>query len=331
MPGQNQFQIGMPQFDKAVVNLENGKKFIITNSSASISRGDIYMQGMNLNKKTYNKVYLNFDDIANGGEFEVLTGRLPNKIFMEGLEKPASRITDNLIVPNPYIVSPAKAFKQPMNIEIKCADAGAKVYYTLDGSTPSASSTLYASPINIASNTTVKAIAIENGKTSFVDEASFNKIRDDIKISIVNKYLPNYADQGDETLINGIRGKANWRLGNWQGYQGVDLVAIVDMGSVKPIKQVSLGTLQDTGSWIVFPQWVQYWISDDGITYKLASTVNTKIDIKELKVQTQEFTAPLTVNARYIKVIAKQYGALPDWHESKGQPSYIFADEITIE
>jgi hypothetical protein len=29
--------------------------------------------------------------------------------------------------------------------------------------------------------------------------------------------------------------------------------------------------------------------------------------------------------------MAKQYGPLPGWHESKGQPSYIFADEITIE
>jgi putative alpha-1,2-mannosidase len=331
MPGQNQFQIGMPQFDKAVINLENGKKFTILNSGTSISRGNIYLQGMNLNKKTYNKVYLNYDDIANGGEFEVLTGRLPNKLFMEGLEKPASRITENLIVPDPYILAPSKTFKQPISIEIKCGDAGAKIYYTLDGTEPTVNSTLYSSPINISANTVVKAIAIENGKASFVDEGTFTKIRDDIKITIVNKYLPNYADQGDNTLINGIRGKANWRLGKWQGYQGVDLVAIVDMGQVKPIKQVSLGTLQDTGSWIVFPQYVQYWVSDDGSNYKLAATVNTKVDINDLKVQTQDFTAPLNLNARYIKLVAKQYGPLPAWHESKGEPSYIFADEIVVE
>jgi hypothetical protein len=103
------------------------------------------------------------------------------------------------------------------------------------------------------------------------------------------------------------------------------------MERVRPIKQVSLGTLQDSRSWIVFPKYVQYWVSDDGINYKLAATVNTKVDIKDLNVQTQEFVAPLNVSARYIKLIAKQYGPLPDWHESKGQPSYIFADEITVE
>ncbi len=330
-PGQQQFQIGMPQFDKAVINLENGKKFTILNPGASINSSNIYLQGMNLNKKSYNKIYLDFADIANGGEFEVLTGRLPNKMFVQSLEKPTSKITDDLIVPDPYIIAPAKTIKQPFNVEIKCADANAKIYYTLDGSAPTENSTLYSSPINFSTNTTIKAIAVENGKSSFVDEASFIKARDDIKLTLINKYLPNYADEGNNALINGIRGKANWRLGNWQGYQGNDIIAIVDMGQVKPIKQVSIGTLQDTGSWIVFPQYVQYWVSDDGNNYKLAATVNTKIDIKDLTVQTQEFTAPLNVNARYIKLVAKQYGPLPEWHESKGQPSYIFADEIVVE
>lgn len=330
-PGQQQFQIGMPQFDKAVINLENGKKFTILNPGAGISGGDIYLQGMNLNKKSYNKIYIDYADIANGGEFEVLTGSLPNKLFVQDLEKPTSKITDNLIVPNPYILAPAKTFKQPFNIEIKCADTAAKIFYTLDGTIPTANSTLYTSPINISTNITVKAIAVEGEKTSFVDEGSFTKIRDDLKLTLPNKYLPNYADEGDNTLINGLHGKANWRLGNWQGYQGNDLVAIIDMGQVKPVKQVSLGALQDTRSWIVFPKYVEYWVSDDGLNYKLAATVNTKVAINDLNVQTQEFSAPLNLNTRYIKLIAKQYGALPDWHESKGQPSYIFADEIVVE
>ncbi len=330
-PGQQQFQIGTPQFDKAVINLENGKKFVILNPGASINSNNIYLQGMNLNKKAYNKLYLNFDDIANGGEFEVLTGRLPNKLFVQSLEKPTSAITDNLIVPNPYILAPGKTFTKTMSVEIKCADDKAKIYYTLDGSTPTESSTLYTGPVNFSVNTTVKCIAIEDGKASFVDEGTFTKIRDDLKLSLINKYLPNYADEGDNALINGIHAKANWRLGNWQGYQPNDLIAVVDMGEVKPVKQVSIGTLQDTRSWIVFPKYVEFWISDDGVSYKLASTVNTKVDIKDLNVQTQEFTAPLNLSTRYIKVVAKQYGALPDWHESKGQPSYIFADEITIE
>ncbi|MEP6614263.1 MAG: GH92 family glycosyl hydrolase, partial [Mucilaginibacter sp.] len=319
-PGQQQFQIGMPQFDKAVINLENGKKFTITNPGSSISRGNIYLQGMNLNKLAYNKLYLNYDDIAKGGDFEVLTGKLPNNIFVSSLEKPTSKITDSLIVSNPYIIAPSKTFKQTIKVEIGVAEKDAKIYYTTDGSAPTTASTSYSGPFNISANTTIKAIAIQNGKSSFAVSGIFTKIRDDIKLTLVNKYLPNYADQGDNTLINGIRGKANWRLGNWQGYQNNDVVAIIDMEQVKPIKQVTFGALQDSRSWIVFPKQVEYWLSDDGVNYKLAATVNSKVDISDLNVQTQDFIAPLNTNARYIKVIAKQYGPLPEWHESKGSP-----------
>jgi putative alpha-1,2-mannosidase len=331
MPGQQQFQLCVPQFDKTVINLENGKKFTIINSGAGISRANIYLQGMNLNKSAYNKLYIDYNTIYNGGEFEVFTGKLPNKLFMAGLERPTSTINDNLIVSNPYITGAGKSFKKPFNAVIGCSEKDAAIYYTTDGSTPTASSTLYTAPIPVSANVTIKAIAIKNGKSSFVDEAYFSKIRDDIKITIVNKYLHDYADQGDETLINGLHGTTNWHVGNWQGWQGDDLVAILDMGQVKPINKISLGTLQDSRAWIVFPKYVQYWVSDDGVNYKLLSTVDTKVDIKDLAVQTQEFGADLHTNARYIKVIAKQYGALPEWHENKGEQSYIFADEITVE
>ena len=331
MPGQQQFQIGMPLFDKAVIHLENGKKFTVLNPNADVNNSNIYIQSMKLNNSAYNKIYLDYNTVYNGGELKVTTGKVPNKLYDKALIKPTSKITDDLIVANPYIITPSKTFKKPFDAIIKCGDKDAKIYYTIDGTIPTVNSKLYTTPIPVAKNTTIKAVAIKNGKSSFVDEGTFIKIRDDIKLTLVNPYLTNYADQGNETLINGVHGKTDWRLGNWQGYQGVDLVAILDFGSVKPINKISLGTLQDTNVWIVFPQYVQYWVSDDGIDYKLLSTVKTKVDVKDLTVQTQEFSADLNTRARYIKVIAKQYGPLPDWHPFKGSPSYIFADEITVE
>ena len=330
-PGQQQFQIGLPAFEKIAITLENGKFINISNPGATVSRNNIYLQGINLNKKAYNKLYIDYNDLANGGNLEVLTGSLPNRMFMNGLEKPSSAITDDLIVPNPAINTLSRTFQQDLKVDITCSDADAKIYYTTDGSAPSANSTLYTAPFTITSSTTIKAVAIKNGKSSFVDEGVFKKISSNLKLTLLTKYLPNYADEGDNTLINGIRGKNNWRLGNWQGYQGNDLVAVVDMGQVKPVKEVGLGTLQDSGAWIVFPRYVEYWVSDNGTDYKLATTVKTKVNIDDYKVQIQDFRADLNTNTRYIKIVAKQYGPLPDWHESKGSPSYIFADEIMVE
>jgi putative alpha-1,2-mannosidase len=176
-PGQQQFQVGIPQFDKAVINLENGKQFTILNSAASLGKGNIYMQGMSLAKKAYNKLYLNFADIANGGEFEVFAGKLANKMFIHDIEKPTSKITDSLIVTIPYIIAPSKSFKTPISIQIKSAGPGSKIYYTVDGLTPTANSLLYTQPIIISANTTVKAIAISNGNSSFIDEATFIKLK----------------------------------------------------------------------------------------------------------------------------------------------------------
>lgn len=55
------------------------------------------------------------------------------------------------------------------------ADSGAEIRYTTNGSNPSASSSLYSSPITLNATTTVKAIAIKNGVTSSVASQTFTK------------------------------------------------------------------------------------------------------------------------------------------------------------
>ena len=37
------------------------------------------------------------------------------------------------------------------------------------------------------------------------------------------------------------------------------------------------------------------------------------------------------VEARYVRVIARNYGTIPDWHPGRGDGAFIFVDEILIE
>ena len=59
------------------------------------------------------------------------------------------------------------------SIEITCATAGANIYYTLDGSVPTSSSTPYTGAISISETKTLKAIAIKGENSSSVTEATY--------------------------------------------------------------------------------------------------------------------------------------------------------------
>lgn len=63
----------------------------------------------------------------------------------------------------PVFTPAAGTVEEGTEVTIACATEGAKIYYTLDGTVPTAESTLYDKAIVINEETTVKAIAIKEG------------------------------------------------------------------------------------------------------------------------------------------------------------------------
>lgn len=72
------------------------------------------------------------------------------------------------------VISGVTPFETSTSVSMS-AESGAEIRYTVDGSTPSASSSLYSSAITLNATTTVKAIAIKNGVTSSVANKTFTK------------------------------------------------------------------------------------------------------------------------------------------------------------
>ena len=82
-----------------------------------------------------------------------------------------SPASDTLAAPT---ISGNTTFSESTEVSIAAA-AGAEIRYTTDGSTPTASSTLYSAAITLTETTSVKAIAIKDGQTSEVASKTFVK------------------------------------------------------------------------------------------------------------------------------------------------------------
>lgn len=86
----------------------------------------------------------------------------------------------------PVISPESQTFSEAVAVTISAAE-GATIYYTLDGTTPTEASDVYAgAPIAVVSTTTVKAMAIEEGKTpSDVAAETYTKVAGDFAMSSV--------------------------------------------------------------------------------------------------------------------------------------------------
>ncbi|WIY05139.1 chitobiase/beta-hexosaminidase C-terminal domain-containing protein [Amycolatopsis mongoliensis] len=74
----------------------------------------------------------------------------------------------------PTFSPPGGTYSSAQTVTISSATAGATIRYTVDGSTPTASSTLYSGPISVPNSRTVNAIALKSGSTtSAVSSASY--------------------------------------------------------------------------------------------------------------------------------------------------------------
>ena len=74
---------GSPLFDKATINLDNGKKFVV--ETVNNSAENIYIQSVELNGKEYPYTFITHDDIMNGGSLKISMGGNPN--FRYGSDK----------------------------------------------------------------------------------------------------------------------------------------------------------------------------------------------------------------------------------------------------
>lgn len=328
-PGQNTYAIGSPLFDKVTINLENGKKFVIT--AANNSAKNKYIKSASINGAKLEYSYFTHSQIADGGEVSFEMTDTPVDLW--GANNPAlfSMLPDKDAVSIPFIDAPAEVFYDAMDISLSCPTQGTKIYFTSDGSEPTSNSTLYIRPISVSAQATIKAVAYnESGIKSPSASSSFIKSKYPPAV-YANPFNSRYNGGGYMALTDGRYGTKVFQSGEWQGFEGCDLDVTIDLVNTKKINKISINALHDNNMWIFLPKEFEFYISKDGKEFTKAGTVVNDIPTESLEIIVKNFSVMVNnEDVRFIRVVGKNILKCPAWHKGAGGKAWLFVDEITI-
>lgn len=325
-PGSNQYSIGTPLFNKATINLENGKTFTI--AANNLSDSNIYIRYVRLNGELLEHTYISHNDIISGGTLEFEMAENSSIWGSQDGDEPITEISEHLILPSPFIAEGDVTFRDATKIVLSSSEPDVEIYYAQN----SYNFQLYKDPIPISEDTELKLYSKKGDLESPVLTTPFFKIDPNLSITLESAYANQYSAGGDDALIDGIRSTKNYRTGSWQGYYGTDMIATVDLGVQKVIYNLEISFLKDQGAWIFLPKEVDIFTSNDGINFSKHITWKFKQAEQKSDISIETIKLSKLGSAKYVKVVAKKLDSLPKWHEGYDMDgkSWIFVDEISI-
>lgn len=329
-PGSGVYVLTSPLFRNVRIRTGNGNVFVVKSEAKGRLDRNPYIMSASLNGEDHACSYIRHEDLMGGGEIVLELGDAPSGFGTAKEDRPIA-FGQRDFIRNPWFGNVSDIFEKETEVEICSPDPESRVYCSLDGGPYR----LYERPF-VIDRTTVARIYAEgkDGRRSPVVETVFHKLKDDMDIELYCEYNPQYNARGDRGLTDGLRGSENWKTGGWQGYQDTDFEAVVDLRSIKGISRIGSGYCQDVRSWIWMPVYVEYSVSSDGKSFVPVGKVESTVDAKDYRVRTMDYVLEIPdgpVQARYVKVFAKNFGTIPSWHLGAGGEGFIFIDEIWVE
>lgn len=245
------------------------------------------------------------------------------------------------------------AVSQHPTVTLRTISDKKNIYYTLDGSEPTASSTIYEGPFPLERSATIKAVCYNKyGEGVISEQYLLSHLGMGAKITLNTQYSTYksiYSGGGPEALVDGQLGSnATYADGHWQGYWGDSIDAVIDFGKPTTIHEVSMRFMQNTFDWILAPTNIKVYASNDGNGWTLVADKHFDMDPRETGMRLKRYVvrygewldreqpATSSINmggrcsTRYLRIVVPNPGPLPSWHPAPGQPSYLFTDEIEV-
>ena len=330
-PASGTFVLGSPLFPRATLRLGGGRSFTVETRGQGPDA--CYIQSATLGGLPFARGYLTLEDLRRGRHLVLTLGPRPSDWGTGPGREPVAAIGLRPAPAVPFVASGESRFAARTEVQLACVDPDAEVHATLDGSDPGPGSPRVTGPLALDRSAVLRAVALRPGSPPSGElTAVFTRLPQDRSITLSARYSRQYAAGGDTALIDGLRGGPGWRQGRWQGYQGQDLEAVVDLGRSLPLQRVAMGFLQDRRSWILMPREVAFAASEDGRAWRDLGTVPCATSDQDDRVQTRDYALALPgLPARYLRVRVQGSGPLPAGHPGAGSPSFFFADEILAE
>lgn len=233
----------------------------------------------------------------------------------------------------PMLVNEKFVLTEQTPVTFKHPLKGVTIRYTIDGSVPdSTSSTVYQKPITLSGYTVVKARATkDNWYASDIVEYTFFKgtYRPSL-VELLNEPNPQYQGEGSNTLINQKKGEASdFKNPAWLGYREKPFEALFTFAQPTPIKSLTLSIGKNIGGFIFPPASVEVWGGPDKTHLTLLQKIQPEQPIKDQSARVEAIQSQWKEgNYSVIKLIARPVAKLPAWHAGKGQPAWVFVDEV---
>lgn len=244
------------------------------------------------------------------------------------------------LLPMPQITSSSDHFAGPMQVSLAMPDGlkndwkGVEIRYTVDGTTPTVSSPLYTGPFTIVGSTTICARAMKAGMSpSFVSSRSFYY---DYVSSVAFENKPNtpYNRNYDRALSDGEIGTVDDLSRAWIGFSGNDMVVTVTLSKPVDLEDVRLRFAHQPSAWAFAPTTVSVSTSTDGEHYSASTLAETDFDPSAVDNNSARLVEPVihvaTRGVRYVRIVARNVGRIPDWHSAKGLRAWMMVDELTL-
>jgi len=226
-------------------------------------------------------------------------------------------------------------FREKAWVSIKLSRGRVKYYYTLDGTRPGPSSTLYTEPFYVDQSADLKIIATMNGwiDSEVVSFPLLKLGKRPAQVILETKPDPKFAGKLDSTLFDGKSGSLSHSDKEYLGFMKRDFEALFDMKTQITLSRFSMSFLEDSGKGILPPELVEIWGGVDIKALVKLGEVRNNIP-HEIRSSAKGI---ITISfperpVRFVRVKAKRSVTLPPWHTS-ARPAIpsVFIDEVALE